>query len=156
MSNETTNRTSRNAENRGNDSRPVTWQPPSMLETPTPPDGFKYRWIRTEMLGQEDRTNVTKKLREGYELVKPDEIDARFQLPTMMEGIHKGYIGVGGLVLCKIPVEIVEQRNAYYAQRTADQQAAIDNDLMKNSHSAMPISKPEHSSRATFGSSNTG
>jgi len=127
-----------------------------MLETPPAPDGFKYRWLRTEMLGQEDRTNMTKKLREGYELVKPEDVPAKYQLPTMGEGQHKGFIGVGGLVLAKIPLEIVEQRNAYYAQRTADQQAAIDNDLMKQSHASMPIDKPEHSSRATFGSPNTG
>lgn len=156
---DTTKRESRTSNERENvETRKKVWQPPSMLETPTPPPGYKYRWLRTEMMGNEDRTNMTKKLREGYELVKPDELDGYLQLPSITEGIHKGFIGVGGLVLAKIPEELVEQRNAYYAQRTVDQQQAIDNDLMKESHSAMPLSKGDinHSSRTSFGSQNTG
>lgn len=151
-----TTRESRKTENRDESSRIKTWQPPSMLEVPEAPDGYKYRWLRSEALGQEDRTNMTKKMREGYELVRPEELKGSFQLPSITEGIHKGFIGVGGLVLAKIPVELVEQRNAYYQQKTVDQQQAIDNDLMKESHASMPIDNPNRSSRTSFGSQNTG
>jgi len=147
----TTTRESRKTEERDTSTRVKEWQPPSVLDTPPPSDGYKYRWLRAEALGQEDRTNMTKKMREGYELVKAEEFAGSIQYPSIIEGVHKGFIGVGGLVLAKIPVELVEQRNAYYAQRTADQQQAIDNDLMKESHSSMPIDKPEHRSRASFG-----
>lgn len=152
----TTTRESRKTETRETESRIKEWQPPSMLDMPEAPDGFKYRWLRAEALGQEDRTNMTKKFREGYELVKPEEISDFYQLPMITEGLHKGFIGIGGLILAKIPVELVEQRNAYYQQRTADQQQAIDNDLMKESHSSMPIDRPDHKSRTSFGSRNTG
>jgi len=152
----TTTRSSRNSESRVSETRKKVWQPPSMLEVPNPPDGYRYRWLRAEMMGKEDRTNMSKKFREGYELVNPSEIDESYQMPKMAEGEHKGFIGVGGLVLAKFPYELAEQRNAYYQQRTLDQQDAIDNDLMKESNPLMPISKPDRSSRTSFGSSNTG
>jgi hypothetical protein len=152
----TTTRDSRKSEERVTETRKREWQPPSALDVPDAPDGYEYRWLRTEMMGREDRTNMSKKLREGFELVKPEEIDASYQMPTMTEGQHKGFIGVGGLVLGKLPVEIAEQKRAYYKGRTNDQQQAIDNDLMKESHSAMPIIKPERLSRTSFGSQNTG
>jgi hypothetical protein len=151
MTEAATTRKSRNSENRDTETRKQVWQPPSMLEVPQPPDGYRYRWLRAEMMGQEDRTNMSKKFREGYELVKPEEIDGSYQMPLMSEGNHKGYIGVGGLVLAKFPNELAEQRNAYYQQRTQDQQAAIDNDLMKESNPLMPISSPERRSKTSFG-----
>jgi hypothetical protein len=96
--------------------------------------------------------NVASKLREGYELVRAED-HPDFVTPSVDDGRHAGVIGVGGLVLAKIPDDIVQERNAYYQQQTKDQIAAVDNDLMKaNAHSSMVIERPDRKSRTSFGS----
>jgi hypothetical protein len=103
------------------------------------------------MLGQDDKPNFTKRMREGYEPVRADEYPD-FDCATIEDGKYKGVIGVGGLILARLPVEVAESRKAYFAQRTSQQMAAVDNDLMREQHPAMPISQ-ERSSRVTFGGS---
>ena len=73
-------------------------------------------------------------------------------LPTIEEGKHAGVVGVGGLILAKIPEETAEERNAYYAQQTENQMTAVDNNLMRESDPRMPISQ-ERKSKVTFGAS---
>ena len=128
------------------------WQPPSKLDAPPAPDGFKHRWIRAETRGFDDAQNVSARLREGYELVRKDEYPD-FESPVMESGKYEGVFGVGGLLLARIPVETVAERTAYFDQRSADLQQAVDHDLMReNAHSTMVIGKPERQSRVTFGS----
>jgi len=146
-----TTRTPRSADTREKQTRRKTWQPPAMLETPEPPPGMRYRWIRAEMMGEQDKTNIGKKFREGYEPVHPDEIDDSYNLPTIDDGKHAGVIGVGGLILAKIPEETAEERRAYYRDLTNSQVRALDNELQKNSHAAMPIGAPERQTHTTFG-----
>jgi hypothetical protein len=126
------------------------WAPPQMLETPEPPEGYHYRWIRAEYAGHEDRKNIMSRTREGYELVKSDEI-GDFELPSMEDGKHAGVVAVGGLLLAKVPTETRDERNAYFTKRANDQMRAVDNDLMRESHPSMPILKPERQSKVTFG-----
>ena len=150
------NRSSRKAENRDTSARRKPWAPPSRLDAPPAPDGYKHRWIRAEVNGQEDRINMAGKLREGYELVRSDE-HPDFMSPTVDDGRHAGVIGVGGLVLARIPEETVEERNDYYRSRTRDQQQSIDNELMKsNAHSSMRIQNPSRRSNVSFGGPKTG
>ena len=144
-------RATRSATTRESETRRKPWAPPAMLETPEPPAGFKYRWIRAEMMGESDKINIGKRLREGYELVRENEIDGGYALPTMDDGKHAGVIGVGGLLLAKIPVEIIAERNAYYAEQTRQQLSAIDNELRKESSSVMPIGAPQRESHTSFG-----
>ncbi len=144
------NRTPRSAETRAKDTARKPWRPPSMLETPPAPEGYSYRWIRAEIVGQEDKKNVMSRLREGFELVHADEI-GDFELPTMDDGKHAGVVSVGGLLLAKIPNETRDERNAYFSGRAQSQQDAIDNDLMKESDPSSPILKPQRSSSVTFG-----
>lgn len=146
---ETTKRTPRSAETRSNTERRKPWRPSSSLEAPQPPEGYKFRWVRTEIRGEEDRKNVSGRIREGYEPVRADEYPD-FDAPTIEDGKHAGVIGVGGLMLCKVPEEIAESRSEYFAQQTADQMTAVDNDLMKEQHPLMPITK-DRDSRVTFG-----
>jgi hypothetical protein len=101
--------------------------------------------------GMDDRKNLSARLREGFELVRADEYPDRDDLPTINDGKHAGVIAVGGLVLARIPEELVKQRNAYYRTQTNDQLAAVDNDLMRDQNPVMPIIKPERQSRVTFG-----
>ena len=120
------------------------------MDAPPAPEGFKHRWIRTEVMGFDDRKNISSRLREGWELVRGEEYPD-FDIPTIDDGKHAGVIGVGGLLLARIPVEIVEERNDYFRGITRDQMSAVDNDLAREQHPAMPISKPDRQSRVTFG-----
>ena len=146
----TENRTPRSAETRAKDTARKPWRPPSMLETPPAPEGYSYRWIRAEIVGQEDRKNVTSRLREGFDLVRAEELDG-FELPTLDDGKHAGVVSVGGLLLAKIPNETRDERNSYFADRAHTQQDAVDNDLLRESDPSSPMLKPERSSKVTFG-----
>ena len=125
------------------------WTPPSSLDAPPAPDGFKHRWIRAESMGFDDSSNMSAKLRSGFELVRADEY-SDVDYPTINDGKYKGVIGVGGLLLARIPDEIVESRKEYFAQHTQDRNDAIDNDLMKEQHPSMPINN-DRQTRVTFG-----
>jgi hypothetical protein len=143
-------RTSRAAETREKTTRKKSWTPPSMLDAPEAPPGYKYRWLREATGGVDDKVNMSKRMREGYEPVRAED-HPDFMAPTIEEGKHAGTIGVGGLILAKIPEEIAEERNQYYREQAENMMASVDNDLMRESNSAMPISKPNRQSQTTFG-----
>ena len=142
-------RTPRKSETRESESRRKPWAPPSHLQAPDAPPGYVHRWIRVAMRGEEDKMNVNSKLREGWEPVRKDEYPD-YEAPTIDEGRYEGVIGQGGLMLCRIPVETVEERTAYYGGRTREQMTAVDQDLMKEQHPSMPIQN-NRQSRVTFG-----
>ena len=147
----TTDRTSRAAKTRAAKPRRKPWQPPSLLDAPQPPEGFVHRWIRAEVRGFDDRKNVSARLREGWELVRKEEYPD-FEAPTIDSGRYEGVFGVGGLLLARIPEEIVTERTEYFLRQNEDAMQAVDNDLMKESqHHSMAIQKPERQSRITFG-----
>ena len=129
--------------------RPKVWTPPSSLDAPPAPDGFRHRWIRAESLGFQDTKNVSARLREGFELVRADEYpDAQY--PVITDGKYAGVIGVGGLLLARISEEIAKQRAAYIESLAKGQDEAVEHDLMKEQHKSMPINV-ERQSRVTFG-----
>jgi len=145
------NKTSRASETRVKEERPKVWTPPSSLDAPTAPDGFRHRWIRAESVGFDDTKNISGKLRSGWELVRADEYpDSNY--PKVKDGKYAGVIGVGGLLLARIPEEIAKSREEYFAQRTKDREDAIANDPLRDQHPSMPISK-ERQTRVTFGGS---
>ena len=130
--------------------RVQSWKPPSTLDAPPAPQGYAHRWIRMEANGFDDRKNLSARLREGFELVRAEEYPD-WDLPTLQDGKHAGVIAVGGLVLARVPLEIVKQRNSHYRVQAQDQLTAVDNDLLRDQHPSMPISKPERQTRVTFG-----
>ena len=142
------NRTSRASEEK-KEIRNKPWTPPSSLDAPPAPDGFRHRWIRTEVLGFDDTKNMSGKMRSGWELVRADQYPDQ-DYPSLKEGKYAGVIGVGGLVLARIPEEVAKARQDYFAQQTKDRDDAVNNDLMKEQHSSMPINA-ERQSRVTFG-----
>ena len=144
------NKTSRADQTRTKSERPKVWVPPSSLDAPPAPDGFRYRWIRAESVGFQDTKNITGRIREGYELVRSEEVENAADYPVLDEGKYKGVIGVGGLLLAKVPEEIAKQRQEYMANRHKQQDDAVNNDLMKEQDSRMPINV-ERQSRVTFG-----
>ena len=103
------NKTSRANQTRSKSERPKVWVPPSSLDAPPAPDGFRYRWIRAEVVGFQDTKNITSRIREGYELVRAEEVENSSDYPVIDDGRYMGGIGVGGRLLAKVPVEIAEQ-----------------------------------------------
>jgi|TARA_R110000803_G_scaffold25371_8_gene60676 hypothetical protein len=144
-------RTPRSASTRDNKARLKPWQPPSLLDAPNPPEGYVYRWLRESMIGVDDKANMSKRIREGWEPVRAED-HPEFEAPTVDDGKFVGVIGVGGLILAKMPIETVEQRREYYRKMSADQMEAVDSNLMRESNSIMPISNPNRTSKVTFGS----
>ena len=142
-------KTSRASQTRSKKEKPKVWSPPNSLDAPPAPKGFRHQWIRAETMGYQDTKNVAASLREGYELVRADEYPDQ-DYPQMSEGKYAGVIGVGGLLLARIPEEIALQIDEYYKQRTRDKEEAINNDLMKERQAGMKFNS-ESSSSVTFG-----
>ena len=140
---------SRESETREKSSRRKPWAPPSQLDAPPAPAGFKHRWIRAETIGQPDQKNVSARLREGWEFVIADEYPD-MEWPTIDSGKWNGVIAVGGLMLARIPEETIAERNSYFNQLTKDKDDAIANDPLKDQHPSMPVSN-ESRSRVSFG-----
>ncbi len=144
------NKTSRANQTRSKSERPKVWVPPSSLDAPPAPDGFRYRWIRAESVGFQDTKNIASRLREGYELVRAEEVENASDYPVLDEGKYKGVIGVGGLLLAKVPIEIAKQRQEYMTRRHAERSEAVNNDLMREQDKRMPIDV-DRQTRVTFG-----
>ena len=145
----TEQKTSRAAVTRSKTERPKVYKPPSSLDAPPAPDGFRHRWIRAESVGFQDSKNIYGRLREGYELVRADEYkDSDY--PIVTEGKYAGVIGVGGLLLARIPEELATARSSYQKTLSEGQDEAIENDLLKDQDKRMPI-KVDRSSKHTFG-----
>ena len=144
-----TNKTSRAAVTRSKTERPKEYKPPSSLDAPPAPDGFRHRWIRAESMGFNDTKNIHGRLRSGYELVRADEYDAD-QYPTVLDGKYAGVIGVGGLLLARIPEELAQSRMDYQQKQTEGQDESVETDLLRDQDKRMPI-KIDRNSKHTFG-----
>jgi len=147
-----TNRVPREVSDRQQSERPKQWQPPELLPEPDKQPGFAYRWIRVSMLNQADPRNISSKIREGWEPVRIEE-QPKFKLLVDPDGRFKDNIEIGGLLLCKTPLEFVEQRDSHYAKVTQSQTDAVDNNLMRQSDPRMPLFK-ENKSTTSFGKGN--
>jgi hypothetical protein len=144
-------RSARDSESRENAERIQQWRPGSALDAPEPPIGFKHRWIRESVLEYDDKTNVHKKRQEGWELVRAEEYPD-YVGPVVDEGRNAGTIGVGGLVLARIPEELVEQRNRHFNNVAQNQMDAVDRDWMRENNALMPKMAPQRKTSVSFGS----
>ena len=142
-------KTSRASQPRVKTAKKTVWTPPSSLDAPPAPDGFHHRWIRAETMGFDDTKNMAGKLRSGYELVRADEYPET-DYPAINDGKYKGVIGVGGLLLARISIELVKSREEYFNNLTKAKDEAIENDLLKEQHPGMPIDV-DRQTRVTFG-----
>jgi len=143
------NRLDRTLETRETEERPQAWKPPTTLPEPIPEDGYAMRWIRVATRGEVDATNVSARLREGWEPVRAVDHPEIFIVRIENERF-KDNILIGGLLLCKTPIEMVAQRKAYYEKQAAGQVLAVDNSLMRENDPRMPLFK-EGDSKVTFG-----
>jgi len=144
-----TNKLARELDTRTMAERPKQWQQPELLPEPDKQPGYSYRWIRVSTLEQSDARNLSSKLREGWEPVSVEE-QPQFSLLVDPQSRFKDNIEIGGLLLCKTPVEFVNQRNAHYQQQSESQTEAVDNNLMRQSDPRMPIFN-ERKSTTSFG-----
>ena len=142
-------KTSRAAATRSKTERPKEYKPPSSLDAPPAPDGFRHRWIRAESMGFNDTKNIHGRLRSGYELVRADEYDTD-TYPTVLDGKYAGVIGVGGLLLARIPEELAQARMDYQQKQTEGQDESVETDLLRDQDKRMPI-KIDRNSKHTFG-----
>ena len=145
-------RTPREVDTRQSQERKV-WRPGTALEAPEPPLGYKHRWIRESVMEFDDKTNIHKRRQEGYDLVRAEEYP-EYSGPVVDEGRNAGIIGVGGLVLARIPTELAKQRNQHYQKSTQNQMEAVDRDWMRENNPAMPKLAPNRKSSVSFGSRN--
>jgi hypothetical protein len=143
------NRKPRELEDRSSTERPRQWMQAELLPEPDKQPGYVYRWIRVSTMNAIDQRNITGKYREGWEPVASEE-QPKFKLLTDPGSRFVGQIEIGGLLLCKCPVEMMEQRNAFYAKQTHAQAEAVDNNLMRQSDPRMPIFQ-ERKSSTSFG-----
>lgn len=142
------NRTPRDLVSREKSARTV-YAPPSLLPDPTPEPGYVYRWIATAILGQSNPTNVSAKMREGWEPVKAVD-----HPELMLQGDKSGNVEIGGLMLCKMPREVAQARDDYYARQSQAQMESVDNNFMRNNDPRMPLfaDRKSTTSRGGFGS----
>jgi hypothetical protein len=146
------NRKSREVDSRETEKRPMVWRAPEVLPSPDPRPGWTPRWVRISTLGVADPGNISSKLREGYEPCKAEDYP-ELMMHASTEGRFKGSIEVGGLLLCRIPSELLEQRMKYYDEKNKTQMESVDNTFLRErdarSNMAMIVDKK---SKVTFGS----
>ena len=149
MEKKTNNKASRASQTRAKSEKPKVWTPPSSLDAPPAPDGYRHRWLRAESMGFDDTKNISGKIRSGWELVRSDEYpDSDY--PIISEGKYAGVIGVGGLVLARITEELAQSREEYFRNQVASREEALENDVLKEQHPSMPINQ-DRQTRVTFG-----
>ena len=144
------NRINRELQTRERTARKRAWTRPELLPNPMPEEGYTYHWVRVSTLGTADATNVSSKLREGWEPVKAAD-HPEITMVTVENERFADNVVIGGLMLCKAPVELVEERNEYFGQQTKAQMQSVDNNFMRENDPRMPLFN-ERKTKVTFGS----
>ena len=146
----TQNRSARELDTRQMMQRPEAWRPPETLPMPEDRPGWKHRYVRTSTLGVADPSNISSKLREGYEPCKAEDYP-ELMMHATVEGRFKGGIEIGGLLLCRIPEEFLKQRADYYDKQNKSQIDSVDNNFLRENDPRMPLFS-ERKTKVTFGS----
>ena len=144
-------KTPRSAQTRAKEERRKPWQPPSQLDAPPCPDGYKQRWLRHRVNGMDDTKNINARLREGWELVRSDShTEGQYSAYNGSIKAYEGVISVGDLLLARMPVETVNERNDYFKKKINQQTEAWEQDPLREQHPSMPINV-DRQSKVTFG-----
>ncbi len=144
------NRLARELDTRQVMARPEAWRPPELLPSPDARPGWSHRWVRIAAMGAADATNISSKLREGYEPCKAEDYP-ELMVHASTEGRFKGAVEVGGLLLCRIPEEFMTQRAEHYARQNKAQMESVDNNFLRESDPRMPLFS-EKKTKVSFGS----
>lgn len=129
--------------------RKKQWTPPQLLPDPAPEAGYAFHWVRISTLSAPDALNISAKFREGWEPVKASDHPEIMLMPGQSNRFPDS-IEIGGLLLCKTPVELTEQRNAHYNRQANSQMESVDNSFMRENDPRMPLFK-ERSTQVSFG-----
>ena len=148
----TNKRLDRELENRETTTRKKAWSRPTVLPDPLPRDGYRFHWVRVSTMGQPDSTNVSSKLREGWEPAKASD-HPEITMVTVENERFADNVVIGGLMLCKAPIEMVNERSNYYQQQTDNQIKSVDSNLMRENDPRMPLFN-DRKSKVTFGKGN--
>lgn len=143
------NRIDRELTTREKTARTRGWAPPELLPVPKPEEGYTYHWVRVATRGEADPMNVSSKLREGWEPVKASDHPEIYVVGGENDRFKDNVI-IGGLMLCKAPVEMVNARNEFYNQQADAQAKSVDNNFMRESDPRMPLFS-DKKSKVTFG-----
>jgi hypothetical protein len=130
--------------------RPTAWRAPESLPSPDDRPGWSHRWIRISVLGNSDPSNISSKLREGYEPCKAEDYP-ELMMHASVDGRFKGNIEIGGLLLCRIPAEFMDQRAKHFANLNQSQMESVDNNFLRENDPRMPLFS-EKKSKVSFGS----
>lgn len=149
-SGKTQNRLTRELDTRQVMQRPEAWRPPETLPKPDDRPGWTHRYVRISTMGAADPSNISSKLREGYEPCKAEDYP-ELMVHASTEGRFKGNIEVGGLLLCRIPEEFMAQRSKYYEDRNKSQIESVDNNFLRENDPRMPLFSDKRT-KVTFGS----
>ena len=149
-SGKTQNRLARELDTRVVTQRPEAWRPPETLPMPEDRPGWKHRYVRISTMGTADPSNISSKLREGYEPCKAEDYP-ELMMHATVEGRFKGSIEIGGLLLCRIPEEFLKQRADYYDKQNKSQIDSVDNNFLRENDPRMPLFS-ERKTKVTFGS----
>lgn len=144
------NRDPRDLVSREKSARSV-YVPPSALPDPTPEPGWAYRWIATAILGESQNRNVSMKMREGWVPVKAVD-----HPELLLTGDTSGNVEIGGLMLCKMPLEQAEARDRFYQQQATAQMESVDNHFMRNNDPRMPLFSEKKTSTTRGGGFGSG
>lgn len=142
-------RTGRESETRTAAERPDRWRPAQLLPDPNPEPGYVFRWIRVSMMGTDDPKNISSSFAEGWEPVKAS-MHPEIRLFNAGQSKFPDSIEIGGLVLCKIPAEFMEQRATFFNDKTEREMQAVDSNFMSQNDPRMPVFR-ERDTRTSFG-----
>ena len=140
----------RDNETREAEDRVTEYRPPSNLPDPAPQAGYVFRWVRTDVLGDQDNRNVSMRYREGWEPCLAED-HPELMIMSDVNSSFEGNIVIGGLMLCKCTAELMEAREQYYAGKAAEQAASVDLNFMRENDPRMPLLQTERTSSVTFG-----
>ena len=144
-----TNRIDRELETQEKTIRKKAWTRPEVLPSPNPEPGYEFHWVRVSTQGQVDATNVSSKIREGWEPVKAVD-HPEITLVAVENERFKDNVVIGGLMLCKAPAELIQERSAHYQQQTDSRMHSVDNSLMRENDPRMPLFN-DRKTKVTFG-----
>jgi hypothetical protein len=143
------NRIDRELQSRERESRArATYIPPQQLPDPEAQSGYAFRWVRTALAGQSDARNVSVRRREGWEPVRAED-HPELMLSLDANSQASGNVEIGGLMLCKAPIEQAEARQAHYEELSKQQMQSVDNNFMRENDPRMPLFS-EKRSEVTF------
>ena len=142
----------RGSETREETKRATPWKPAPLLPSPDERPGFDHRYVCVSVRGEETNANASQAFREGWDPVLSSEYP---ELKVMSDrgSRYPDNVVIGGLLLCRRPVEIGIQIDEYSAREQADQMQAIDQSLFREQDARMPLLAPDRRTQIKFGGS---